>query len=361
MKRATEVSEVQEPSGSASVEGILTELSPMKRSKRCSYFDGEISDEKKSMRFFGFDSSVRRKLIEYEEKKSPVVLSNCEAKLSAKNAELELLLTKRTEVEPSKKNFDVDDINERKLGCLEKLAAIDSLILFQRVSVEVKVVKVEDAMEVGNGKKKQDILVADDSATKLVTVWEEDTGKMEEGLCYRLSSMLVKEYKGKRFLSTSKQSSIIQPISDIGNVVQDEGEEGGQDTDNIKEDNQQKSTNVRVVGVLHLETYKSCLKCTGKVKPLLDDEEISMCLKCGMMQCYLDAMPKQSANLLMKTTDGTMLSLQVFGKHIHDIAESNRLGCEVTPSMLLKASPFSVTHHHGIIQAVKRKPTAQLP
>lgn len=87
-----EVSDVGHASPSASVHGVVNMLSPMKQSKSCSFFDGKISDGKSSMRLFGFDSGVRRKLLSAEESKNPVALVNCEVKHSRHGQELEVRL-----------------------------------------------------------------------------------------------------------------------------------------------------------------------------------------------------------------------------------------------------------------------------
>ena len=77
-----DVSEVTSPLPNAKVHGVLSNLSPMKKLKTCCFFDGQLSDGKASVRFFGFDAGVRRKLLEFEETKQSVSLSNCEVKHS---------------------------------------------------------------------------------------------------------------------------------------------------------------------------------------------------------------------------------------------------------------------------------------
>lgn len=115
-KRAVEedVSDVLQPSANAAVQGVLTEVSPMKKSKTCNYFDGELADGKSSMLLFGFDTGVRRKLAEFGESKQSVVLRNCEVKRSRKGTQLEILVTKRTEVQTSNKQFDVENDGLKK-------------------------------------------------------------------------------------------------------------------------------------------------------------------------------------------------------------------------------------------------------
>lgn len=62
-----DVSKVLHPSPNAKIHAVVNAVSPMKKSKTCSFFDGEITDGKACMRVFGFDASVRRKLVEFEE------------------------------------------------------------------------------------------------------------------------------------------------------------------------------------------------------------------------------------------------------------------------------------------------------
>lgn len=97
-KRGREsVEEFEEISGvhtspRAKIHGVVNLVSPMKKSKTCPYFDGEFSDGKSTMRLFGFDSGVRRKLLEAEEKNKPVALVNCEVKQSRFSQQLEVRL-----------------------------------------------------------------------------------------------------------------------------------------------------------------------------------------------------------------------------------------------------------------------------
>ena len=85
-----EVSDVAHPSPNAKVHGVVSMVSPMKDSKTCSYFDGELTDGKSSIRLFGFNSIVRRKLLDAEQSSKPIVLVDCEVKKSRRGQELEV-------------------------------------------------------------------------------------------------------------------------------------------------------------------------------------------------------------------------------------------------------------------------------
>ena len=56
------LSDILESSPKAKVQCLVTVLSDMKKSRDTSYFDGEISDGKTSMRVYGYNEDVRRKL-----------------------------------------------------------------------------------------------------------------------------------------------------------------------------------------------------------------------------------------------------------------------------------------------------------
>ncbi len=82
----------------AKTHAVMESLSPIKKSKTCYFFDGQITDGKRLMQVFGFDAGVRRKLVDFENSKDAVALTNCEVKRSRRGEQLEVLVTKKTEV-----------------------------------------------------------------------------------------------------------------------------------------------------------------------------------------------------------------------------------------------------------------------
>ena len=70
-----------------------------------------------------------------------------------------------------------------------------------------------------------------------LTLWEEEAGKMDEGGSYKLCGMVVREFRGEKFLPTSKQNSTIEAIDDIGDVEEEEGtDEEGTDEEGTDEE-----------------------------------------------------------------------------------------------------------------------------
>ena len=118
-------------------------------------------------------------------------------------------------------------------------------------------VKEVEKCQVSDGRWKQDIKINNKSGSARFTVWHHEVGKMEVGKCYRLSCVMIREYCGRKFLSTSKEKSEIEAIDDTGNVDEE-------DDDDDEVEAFALSSSVRdayVVGVLQSERYKACFKC----------------------------------------------------------------------------------------------------
>lgn len=76
----------------------------------------------------------------------------------------------------------------------------------------MKVVDVDSVMEVSGGKKKQDVLVGDSTGVARVTVWESEIGKLKEGESYKLTGMMVREFKGRNFFPPQRTSLLLRAL-----------------------------------------------------------------------------------------------------------------------------------------------------
>lgn len=101
-----DASEVKE-SKNAVVHGVITELSPVKKSKKdesVKYFSGKLSDDKDSVRVICFYPSLRNRMSSSFEKDT-VSLVNCQV-CASRGGGSEILLTDTSKVEASPKKFD---------------------------------------------------------------------------------------------------------------------------------------------------------------------------------------------------------------------------------------------------------------
>lgn len=146
---------------------------------------------------------------------------------------------------------------------------------------------------VPKGLRKQELLIGDPSGTARLTVWDNEVGLMKEGGQLQAEWSCSVTIRGKKFLSTSKGSSCIKKVDDVGNM-----KEGVNNIDD--EDDVQHLKNVRIVGVQKVESYGGCLKCGARVARDEGDEEMGVCAKCHMMQCMDDCYTCWMAQVTVK-------------------------------------------------------------
>ena len=98
-------SQVAEEAGSADIHGVVTSLSPFKRSKKGNnYYHGQLCDGKQSLRFVGFASNQQNMLEEFLEGRKSVQIRNCQIKKSNRDSDkLEVLVKGATKICPSEK------------------------------------------------------------------------------------------------------------------------------------------------------------------------------------------------------------------------------------------------------------------
>ena len=82
-------STIGKPVSHAVVEGVLECVSPMKPNK---YYDGELTDGRKSIRIVGFGNVQQQKLQSFYSEQKSLCLRNCEVKVGKFSNELEVLL-----------------------------------------------------------------------------------------------------------------------------------------------------------------------------------------------------------------------------------------------------------------------------
>ena len=81
------------------------------------------------------------------------------------------------------------------------LGQLQSINAYERVTVDIKVLKCKDQIQVFGGKTKQDIIVADHRSTAKLTLWEEHIGKLVKNSSYSLKNFQVRENAAIKSLS----------------------------------------------------------------------------------------------------------------------------------------------------------------
>ena len=331
---------ISHTSPNAKLHGVILSLSPMQRGKTCSYFHGQVTDGDSSVCIFGFDVGVRKKLAFFEGNKQAVTITNCEVKASKRSKALEILVNKNTDVAQSDKQFDIKSSTcaLSKGGSTIELGELQNLDKYQCVNVKAKALRLEDVEEVPRGKKVQNIVITDNTATARLSVWEGEIGKVVAGKSYNLTALVVREFRGRKFLSMSKDKLDILATEDITEVA-DETESNNSAT-NTATPSYSWVRNCSVIGVMTFDKYKCCINCNTKRAPDPEDPDVGHCSKCQMIQC-LDTSKGLMAKLML-ASGGTKYTLCAFGKVVETIADTS--SDQVNISTILKAKPFKMIH-----------------
>ncbi len=120
------------------------------------------------MRFYGFDEKQAKKLKLMCNNHQPCVIKQ------GRRGKLEILVKSYTRVEPSETMFK-EDVNDGSVDmCIVNLSEFN---IDDRVTVSVAVLRVKEPESVGNGKLKQEVVIADQTGKATLILWESDVNK----------------------------------------------------------------------------------------------------------------------------------------------------------------------------------------
>ena len=269
--------------------------------------------------------------------REPVVFSNCSIKKARLGDEFELILSDKTEITKSTKQFDgvtFDDqlISPSDVSKEVTLKEIDGLPSYQRVTVRVKVFEMSDTKTLEDGHRVQSVVVSDQTATSNLALWQDFVGTVTESKSYQVSNVMVKWYEGKYSLFTPKQYVTIDEIDDISDATEVERQ--------IKT-----ITNCSVIAVSDFVSTRVCLTChNGYVVPLDDNPTCGRCSKCPTITVLVLANCKLllSATLVIAVKD-LNVKLAATGQLLATIAGSPPE--KVTDISLLMSKPFDATYN----------------
>ena len=102
---------LEEPVSNASVHGVLCSLSPVKKGRKSSYFEGVVSDGKSKVRLVGFSNTQQLKMREFMDNKKAIHLNDCEVKQARRGPKMEIMLKGSTTIISSPKKFHLENID----------------------------------------------------------------------------------------------------------------------------------------------------------------------------------------------------------------------------------------------------------
>ena len=189
--------------GSANVHGVITQLSPIKKSKKGnSYYNGQVCDGKNSVRFVGFATNHQKTMQDFLDNKKSIELHNCQIKRSNRDSDkMEIVLKGATKINTSPKKFDVSTIEFQNSDAINiTLDKVDETEVLTIINVEVKVYNCEEPVTLGT-RQKQEVLLCDASGWATLQLWEENIGSLENGKSYKLKHFRVVEFNGVKYIA----------------------------------------------------------------------------------------------------------------------------------------------------------------
>ena len=119
--------------------------------------------------------------------KQPLSLEDCEIKPARRGSKMEIMLKGTTKLNKSPKKIKIStleyDIDSPTTITLDQLKSTNA---YEKVIVNIKVLRCKEPVQVGAGKTKQDVIIGDQSGTAKVTLWEEHVGDLKEHSSYSL-------------------------------------------------------------------------------------------------------------------------------------------------------------------------------
>lgn len=111
------ISDIEAASTAANVHGIVTELSPIKVSRRddnIKYFDARITNGRKTLRMVAFDPTLRSQMETAQTNSTPIAIINCQIKEKTEynfgnNPAFEIHTSKRSKVEASPRKLQLPE------------------------------------------------------------------------------------------------------------------------------------------------------------------------------------------------------------------------------------------------------------
>lgn len=278
-----------------------------------SYYFGQISDGKKSLRLVSFDTKLKNVMDQAKETNQPIVLNNCTIQESKRGYGLEIYANSQTKVSDSPKKFEISTTSAATTTnkALNSLEEIKDTQVNQKVTVRGKIVSLEDPMAVfskarNKDLRKQDFNIADQFDVVRGVVWEDSIGSLECDQSYQISNVTVSQFNGCKYISLSTASEITV-IDDLGEVIDDEAV--------IESTSGLKHITGEIIGVVNFTEYPSCLACKSKVDKIND--LLGKCTRCALSLKWNRCTMSQAAKFIIEDAAGATYTVVAFNDVIN--------------------------------------------
>ena len=143
-------------------------------------------------------------------------------------------------------------------------------VQYQTVSVDENVVEVREVTRL-DGRRVQNVVVADHFSTSELALWESFVGKMVLNKSYRVKNVKVKSFKDTCSLFTPKENVEISEIDDLTEVV----------NYSVSAKRTRVIANAKVIAVSDFASDLLCISCNkGRIQPMEESRAYGRCSLC---------------------------------------------------------------------------------
>ena len=326
--------------------GFVSNVSPTKRTraKAFPYFEFQIqTGSRKTRRVVCYDNQKETEIRNYSESGQPLKLMN----LSERDSlffpgEKDLVFNKRSKLEPAH-NSEID------FECLEEIPTAPTTIK-EAYSVAENVIitvngrlhyKIETLTTISVRGKDMDMLeqctLTDETTTIKITLWDNIICQVHNGGCYSFSNVRVKQFDGKKYLTTTANTVVKEDSNDFPQLS-DEAFDAFFEI---------KTLTVETIELLDaFKKHYSCKKCKKMVTEVTSDAiKIMKCKVCGSIQELSTCSISTSIRIAIRDETTGLLWLTLFDKHLKDIVKSDTLEEQEVSISLLQLKNFKIQYH----------------
>ena len=144
-----------------------------------------------------------------------VTLKNCQVFLN-RQQKFQVVIQKNTSIEKSLCDTTYYIEEPKTLGSpMTYLSDIGDYCEYDRVTVQIKVIKLNDSQLVSTGKTKQEIDIADSTLSTSLTLWVTDVGCLSQSTSYQINRVQIQKHNGRTKLTFPTHGASYEQIPDL--------------------------------------------------------------------------------------------------------------------------------------------------
>ena len=209
-------------SAESTLNGYINLISPVKTAanKKSKYFDMKLqTSENDTVRLVCFSPEKRTNLHQTQLNQTPVTITEVKQNTTKIFSSMEeYTIPKKSKIIPGELDFPYNTTLSNRFHTVSEALAAN---LYETVGLKVKIMtKSEDKETVVHGNKtryKTDAIVADETSSVKLVLWENTIDKIETGKSYQIENCKIRIFDDCKFINTNEITKITQ-IADITNV-----------------------------------------------------------------------------------------------------------------------------------------------